>query len=115
MDEYALNKKLAEWAGFKPHLLKHDPMDKPPDTWGWEIGEGLTKLIFDRPLDFTDSLDACFQWLVPKLISYRLDNLSGEHTVIIGMKSVIAISTGETPALALCLAIEKVIDKSGLR
>ena len=95
-----LNKKLAEWAG-------------------------LSGVKYDAPCPkFTESLDACFKWLVPKLIGdyqYTLamttdvDDESRESTYTFDLSSdplvIDAESTDKTPALALCLAIEKLIDE----
>ena len=120
-----LNKKLAEWAGFtkadirKRYYFKvggeRVPKWYPPDS----------EYSIHLPA-FTDSLDACFKWLVPKLKPEAIklvpvnDGITtyaekwgcviipegwGFHT------SVIADSPN--PALALCKAIEKLIDEEG--
>ncbi len=86
--------------------------------WGW--------LGVKEQGDFTTDLNLCFKWLVPKLVKsvFRLDNISFQER---GGKECVHIEfqpscndpygwetvTGEasTPALALCLAIEKLIDK----
>jgi len=79
--------------------------------------------------DFTDSLDACFKWLVPKIQSeYEIsivtdDSFRNRGTTRITLTHVTKGSHGvdkfypleylgmdNNPALALCLAIEKVID-----
>ena len=111
MDKQTLNKKLAEWAGFIH------------DHWGDElfIIYPNKKTIKPEPPDFTKSLDACFEWLVPKLrptywagVSYnsfwqgRGDTYEGE--VRDNNMSMRIYKIAETPALALCLAIEKLID-----
>jgi len=109
MDE--LNKKLAEWAGFKKSSLYVEQWIYP------DIGEsGKLDELFDDVPNFTDSLDACFKWLVPKLkrvglwttpkgffrwevISLDKDNYYNSYYAERG-----------NPALALCRAIEKLID-----
>jgi len=73
-----LNKKLAEWAGFKLE-----------DTQFYESSWGTTKVETWRspngsscnpPLNFTESLDACFKWLVPKAIRLQGDtDLSSDN------------------------------------
>jgi len=95
MDEQKLNKKLAEWAGIV----------------GW------------RPqlshMNFTQSLDACFKWLVPQ----SLGILAGEGFLPPTIKlfqlwyDELVSLTGdsskvEQSALTLCLAIEKLVDEA---
>lgn len=91
-DEQELNKKLAEWAGLEDAL-------------------GL-----DRVPNFTHSLDACFKWLVPRAsedgyevaISTEGKDCYGE---LFGQGQGDHLQADvETPALALCLAIEKLIE-----
>lgn len=126
MDKQALNKKLAEWAGV-PHI-----------TW---IAHDKTQYFLDQSCmteiklpDFTDSLDACFKWLVPKLQkedwmarvqwSPLRDNETGklisdwtgyaqvyDVTYKRGIRYFDDWAIAETPSLALCLAIEKLIDR----
>ena len=108
MSEQELNKKLAEWAGWelKPgsyRVWRHKNIVPLVDEYTY---------LNHRP-NFTESLDACFEWLVPKLSCYKLDNLgSNKHHACVG---AIALGQGaayaETPALALCLAILKLIEK----
>lgn len=105
-EKQVLNEKLARWAGNCP------------------IG-GSTP-------NFTDSLDDCFKWIVSKLkdlgwmarVQYSplRDNDTGKLlSDWTGYASVFYVEVGnsfrvthwatsETPALALCLAIEKLID-----
>ena len=97
-----LCEKLAKWAGFEKAI----------------------------PV-FTDSLDACFQWLVPRLrVRGRHRMLDEIHLYPDGSgwlceldmvltkddeyeadKCKVSHNRAETPALALCRAIEKLIDK----
>lgn len=95
-----LNKKLAEWAGFK------------------EKGTGYVwpDRRFDKVPDFTESLDACFRWLVPKLhqvtIIQEFNSEAYADVVIQPEYEYLHYKEwAETPALALCLAIEQLIDK----
>jgi len=94
-----LNKKLAEWAGLNT-THKFDP-----------IGVGNLKICrhcgsISPPIikycnvpNFTQSLDACFKWLVPKLSQAQYYEV---------LRSIFVKT--ETTALNLCLAIEKLID-----
>lgn len=99
-DKQKLNEKLAKWGGLE--------VDDIFDMWKYP------------PPNFTDSLDACFKWLVPKLPDY--DGIEfWESTegwvcdIVYGIsiedeRQVAGI--GSNPALALCLAIEKLIDET---
>ena len=100
MNEQELNKKLAEWARI--------PNGDCPGC--------------GRSIELTQSLDACFEQLVPKLedIAYEIRfvfPVEGEFSwscCLITTGSALgrrAKGDAETPALALCKAIEKLIDK----
>lgn len=118
MDEQALNKKLAEWVGFRwEHLTcsKHSP---ELCHWAWVMPDGVeASRDYDLP-NFIQSLDACFTWLMPKVDSWRVviyQNAAGGYTSYVDSKCKCrmweeTLSFAETPALALCLAIEKMID-----
>lgn len=116
-----LNKKLLERAGFK---RTSNDYAKEVGQQAWLYPDGEWDLERDLP-DFTESLDACFEWLVPKV------SLNGECTVFLrlcdgkgwtklGWICHIKDTTPFTrigmvegikdPALAFCLAIEKLID-----
>jgi len=132
-----LNRKLAEWAGFTSEEVKARAADftgiyiggdglpkKPPETymktlWHYpeesgetEKGVEITASKFARVPDFTSSLDACFKWLVPKMFYYQLSGDGKKHHCEILHKVIQGYYGGdaETPSLALCLAIEKLID-----
>ena len=106
MTEEELNKKLAEWAGFQ-------------EKWG-EIIAPNGAIWWENELpNFTQSLDACFKWLVPRL---WICNITLEEGIFWDVHVSIPDYHGrnkhgsgqalsENPALALCLAIEKLIDK----
>ena len=105
MTNKELNKKLAEWAGLQVWVM--------PQT-----GDEVICVHPDDPdscltVDFTTSLDACFKWLVPKLKYYHMDNQDKpEHWAMVSIDGVhFRDNYGETPALALCKTIEKMIDK----
>jgi len=121
MDEQSLNEKLAEWAGFEFKEVKFDGADScgvPIPQWlGVDYGSW-------EPPNFTQSLDACFKWLVPKLLE-QLDPDTIKVELKYGRTKEMVwtflfedwqahsyhYAQAETPALALCLAIEKLIDK----
>ena len=120
MDEQTLNKKLAEWVGF---IYRVDaPLEVIIGGNVWRYPEG--KCHKHLP-NFTESLDACFKWLVPKL--YKMDGFRLLSYQYIGFARDVRLyrhswgihyesnsktnySADDEPALALCLAIEKLID-----
>lgn len=97
MDEQKLNEKLAKWAGI-----------------------GIDEFImYKKEYNFTQSLDSCFEWLVPKLIYCSLVKMESDYhgnhwicEVRLEMKGerYYGDSLAKEPALALCLAIFKLID-----
>ena len=125
INEQELNKKLAEWVGWT-----HIPYKKHPD--GYKINDAcwlepdykvftLEHWKFNPP-DFTESLDACFKWLVPEVID-NVEKDSIEISILCPMvgcefwvvhirnrQVTIGQASAETMALAFCLAIEKLID-----
>lgn len=109
IDEKALNEKLAKWAGFKYQYKPISYGGPPAKRNGWYND---TEFLEELP-GFTRSLDACFKWLVPKLDKavalYWFHGPEG-WTAKIG---AIIQARDDSPALALCLAIEKLIPPSG--
>lgn len=119
-----LNKKLAEWAGFI-----YD------EGAGYIGGGGNNNILLSglwyqpdndkigspHPPDFTQSLDACFKWLVPKAIPViaRRYDLRGDRAYEalfrFWYEERRKIDEPDVDALALCLAIKKLVDeeKSG--
>ena len=102
------NRVLVEWAGFR--LVTIDTWEKA-ERYGKCFGlypDGkvfIHKSLDDSEaikewdmFDFTESLDACFKWLVPKLDQSRYYKVLSS----IFLKQ-------EKPALALCKAILKLI------
>ena len=105
-----LNKKLAEWAGFKLHTRKSMVIpDFESYEWEWPTGEREKKLPW-----FTESLDACFKWLVPKIEGLQQIILQpdedGRWYLGMTVNDKLYENLGFNPALALCLAIEKLIE-----
>ncbi len=94
-----LNKKLAEWLGFEI------PDKDIPEVIKRNGRYGICP-------DFTNSLDECFKWLVPKLgreIRMYYSPYSGRTSFIVDSKK---FEWGDkNSALDLCLAIEKLIDR----
>ncbi len=111
-----LNEKLARWAGFWFQKLSDlQPRYQHEANLGWVYPTGENN--HNLP-DFTNSLDACFKWLVPKLYERKLwlhlycDGIMGTDARIYEIcgNRPVSIYQTETPALALCLALEKLID-----
>ncbi len=114
MDE--LNKKLGEWVGFEfswgsnGKLYDHryiKTFSFPKDF--------IARSRFFQPdcsnfPDFTHSLDACFRWLVPKLGYYLITDTNGKEEAMVWLDGDVFEARGKTPTLALCKAIEKLID-----
>lgn len=130
MNEQELNKKLAEWAGFYSKVLTSKSADfngiyldrngkfqKMPDTYErtlWHDPEIQNTMLRDYWYaknglpDFTQSLDACFKWLWRKAIKMLADTEREGCEKLLGLWL-------EEPGpplkpLALCLAIEKLIE-----
>ena len=118
--DQALNRRLAEWVGFWQKITGssdywHYPSKPNGKVCGWSYPS------------FTTSLDACFRWLVPKVelyltnkghryeeISFGKENNEGFCFIVWWQNGddygcQVTDGRGE-PALALCRAIEKLID-----
>jgi len=102
-----LNKKLAEWAGF---CDAHSGTSKAGISY-WQPGKYPHKAPCPR---FTESLDACFEYLVPKLYYIEIKSASNVPFVSVKISHENRDYYGkhEIPALAICLAIEKIIGPS---
>ena len=112
MNEQELNKKLAEWAGF---VFDEGAEYGIPPVFGLWYSPDNDQIGYPEPPQFTQSLDACFKLLVPKLDKARVltnDAPSGDrfYNGEVELYSIKATVTSDTPTLALCLAIEKLID-----
>jgi hypothetical protein len=122
INEQELNKKLAEWAEFvydegaeyvggggNDNQLMHG-LWYPPDNN--HVGSPL-------PPPFTQSLDACFKWLIPKLERnnfYHYMQISPDRTEtdiyciqIIFSGTLIGEGESRIPAFALTKAIQEVL------
>ena len=132
-EKQKLNEKLAIWAGFRDvgfgYFRKYG--EPEPITLIQRVyGGKLTKA-----LNFTDFPDACFKWLVPKSkmdtlwiinnldspipkIEYCFGFTRGKDNVVVCWSKDLPVEEClspicKTPALAFCLAVEKLIDKEG--
>ena len=123
MNEQELNQKLAEWAGWTIEgddvVIIHTEYPPNQTCQGYEA-EYLCNV---HQLNFTQSLDACFKWLVPKLFrEFEVDDMEikldsrrdgdGYAWLLFGYTRNLQSHSDyvTSPALALCLAIEKLID-----
>lgn len=111
MEDRELRVKLAGWAGFKEADIKKRYYFSVDGERYAKWYEPDSEYPFKLPR-FTRSLDACFEWLVPKL-----DTVTIEKTPYYeGFLATAEIEErsweveDKTPALALCKAIEKLID-----
>lgn len=112
-DQEQLNEKLLKFAKFIETDKKRRWASGSDLKTVWRFPDdpvGLRDTI--HPPNFPKSLDACFKWLVPKFLGYCIYKQGDNHVaMVIPLKSETGICTdGKTPALALCLAIEKLID-----
>jgi len=108
--EVELNEKLARWAGFKRNSVPtRNREGKYVAKWGYPDHESYTNVP-----DFVHSLDACFKWLVPKINDLRLyrdEGVFSVHVYAAAYDNEGAYGRDEaSPALALCKAIENLID-----
>ena len=115
MNEQELNKKLAEWAGFF-YGHSRDALTLEP-TQGWYYPSATSSACMGIELpNFTQSLDACFKWLVPKAILkfcqlFKVDIKDAyKYLFQWWIDERFKLNDVEVDALALCLAIEKLID-----
>ena len=110
-----LNKKLAEWAGFKEDKQWND-------TRHWVTTSGQHLAL----PDFASSLNALFKWIVPKIIfmdgfcllSYQYIGFAREIKLLRHSWSIHfddekdnSYASAETSALALCQAVQQLIDR----
>ena len=127
-EKQKLNEKLARWAGFT--FVKRGSGKVIIKLYGWDVVDEQTFIhypdggsgLYEDMTPFTDSLDACFKWLVPKVISkgHWLGMITTQMSS--GTQYIFAIyvekykdkaeheASNKDPALALCLASEKLID-----
>jgi len=110
-----LNKKLAEWAGF---IFDEGAEYGIPPILGLWYAPDNNQIGYPELPQFTQSLDACFKWLVPKVVggdSYTVDIRTEKYQTWVHLIAHYYMDKSydtqdKEPALALCLAIEKLID-----
>ena len=111
ISEHELNEKLAKWAGFQEQT----------NRWHFEFTKKVLDWLFPTPSchigklpNFTQSLDACFEWLVPEVIDMIMaeQECSSDLAYAILFKKWLQELELDIPNYAptLCLAIEKLID-----
>ena len=106
-----LNKKLAEWAGF----TYQEENGYHYRGWAYTDNDRQTKRYISE-LDFPNDLNACFKWLVPKAIEvlnrdFNWDEKGCLNRIFKDWQRIYWNGKGTLSyALALCKAIEKLID-----
>ncbi len=107
MNEQELDKKLAKLAGFGEDSIGN--LTLPGSTKGNPVYGGQPYL--------TQSLDACFKWLKPAVISRGQASIITWRTVLHNWLRTMATEKAmdDRPALALCLTIEKWLDAESLK
>lgn len=107
-----LNEKLLKFAGFEYRECNpnHPQLKDSPYGMGWFHPSSTTS--FHTAPNFPESLDLCFKWLVPKLAKWEIGMLPNGKIYATVLANTMFEGYNDKPALALCLAIEKVIDGS---
>jgi len=104
LNKQELNRKLAEWAGF---FYDEGAEYGIPPVFGLWYPPDNDHIGYPELPPFTQSLDACFRWLGPKLNDAQKARLPG----VFSHEGTFTFHWfWDNPALALCLAIEKLID-----
>lgn len=134
MENEELNKKITEWLGLCWHEFteadERDPVISycskchKPD-YEYDLDFKIWEPV-NQNIEFTASLDVCFKEIVPKLLENKWKvriawsgippgkpqaNLSNWDSQFIRQTRPQISVYAETPALALCLATEKLIDR----
>ena len=117
MNEQKLKRKLAKQSGFKKRWMGcYCSMCE--GVYIYPSGEGSKTNDFKDLPDFLNDLNACFKWLVPEAL--KLLTEKGYIPPVIKLfqlwydelVSLTGDSSGiQQPALALCLAISKLIER----
>ena len=124
VEKQELKEVLGRWAGFRWHVRREYVHGYLMHGGSWVEGHwdykgecSVEGMVFGGLPDFLSSIDACFRWFVPKLFRWEITNI-GLYTRTItavvemeGKDGLISQATAmaETPSLALCLAIKKLI------
>ena len=115
MNEQKLKEKLAEFAGFVEKTGKYYPEEHTSSYGKYWAFPDESHQYGSEPPDFIHSLDLCFKWLPVPSMSVGKDIDARGKVYFIGVASLDGLnnSYGEdktSTSLALCLAIEKLID-----
>jgi len=113
-----LNKKIAEWVGFSIGPYPDPRIGENEQAWFDPNGNFLSGL--NNFIDFLQSLDACYQYIEPKLrpktiisetFKYK-NKWKHSYCILSNIQSGgLWCAEDVNPALAFCLATEKLIDK----
>jgi hypothetical protein len=115
INEQELNEKILKFAGFTYHTCEGMwwyGKYKGTNIW-WESPE---KQKFEDPPNFLHDFNACIKWIIPMLDPDRilLSRRDGEWRVSIMFDEDIHKGAGalwlDSPSLAFCLAVERIID-----
>ena len=110
-DEWKLNRYLLKWAGFVEGDIKkhyyHEVGGERLPKWRepgreWHI----------KPPNFPRSMDACFEWLVPKIDKWNITKPFKTSKYVVAnvwLGTKYTSAEAGNPALALCLAVEKLV------
>ena len=99
--EEELNKKIAEWVGlvyFDGHYYDGD------ERVGDYNGQMFTHPIW--------GIARCFKYIVPKLDGWMMISSAVGTLAIVSLDLKNYVGEAETPTLAFCKAVEKLIDNS---
>ena len=115
------NRKLAEWCGWKPGSGEKSIANVDPEYWVNPVGDGY--YLTDELPDYENSLDACME-LVEKaaqtgreyfLIGRERVGEPWEVEILVHPNSDVilpsACAEADTMPLAICAAIEKLIER----
>lgn len=125
MNEQELNRKLAEWADTKVDCWQCHGLGSSHWLGRCLVCNSTGKLLLSNSNvcpDFTQSLDDCFKWLVPKgdvsILMREVHHNDGKVFTQVTVNKDFVDYYGDAvegqmedkAALALCLAIEKLFD-----
>ena len=113
IDTQKLNKKLAEWAGFRMGVSPYNDACLYYPDGSWSRDEDMDS---DSVLFFTNSLDACEEHLFPKLWELGVTSIVfGKDYCCLefGYSKSSILEEAKPLALALCLVTARLIDEKG--
>ena len=105
-----LNRKLAEWAGFKYNnygVYEYEHKDTRIEDPYWTNPTGQKCKTYPH---FPSSLDACLKWLAPGIDGYVIYTYGDEVRVSVSKDLESFTGADKHPAMAFCKAIEQLID-----